>query len=137
MEPQLPQVNVAPETQPIQPDMGSVESDSISVEKVTQTPEIGRNGEMANTDLTGQVAAPVIMSSSVQPADDSRDDAATDDNPVVASDSNVIEKEWIDKVKQVVSSTKDNPYEQQNKVSKLMADYVLKRYGRKIGESSD
>lgn len=56
--------------------------------------------------------------------------------PVTASDGDLIEKEWIDKVKQIISSTSEDPHAQQREVSKLMADYVLKRTGRKIGKDN-
>ena len=54
--------------------------------------------------------------------------------PTSAADGNLIEKEWLDKVKQIISSTADDPHAQQKEISLLMADYVLKRTGRKIGE---
>lgn len=56
------------------------------------------------------------------------------DNPSTATDSNIIEKEWIDKVKKVINSTAEDPYVQQNEINLLMADYILKRTGRKIGK---
>lgn len=58
--------------------------------------------------------------------------AATDDNPLVAADDEVIEKEWVDKAKKIVDQTKDDPYRQEKEVSKLQADYLKKRYGKDI-----
>lgn len=52
--------------------------------------------------------------------------------PVIADDVDVIEKEWVDKAKSIVSSTKDNPHMQEKEVSKLQADYLMKRYGKKM-----
>lgn len=52
--------------------------------------------------------------------------------PVIADDVDVIEKEWVDKAKKIVSATKDDPHEQEKEVSRLQADYLLKRYGKKI-----
>lgn len=52
--------------------------------------------------------------------------------PAIADDVDVIEKEWVDKAKSIVSSTKDNPHLQEKEVSKLQADYLMKRYGKKM-----
>jgi hypothetical protein len=55
-----------------------------------------------------------------------------DENPVTASDEEVIEKEWVDKAKKIITQTKDDPYKQEKEVSKLQADYLKKRYGKDI-----
>lgn len=55
-----------------------------------------------------------------------------DDNPVTAADEEVIEKEWVDKAKKIITQTKDDPYKQEKEVSKLQADYLKKRYGKDI-----
>ncbi len=52
--------------------------------------------------------------------------------PLVADDVDVIEKEWVDKAKKIVSSTKDDPHHQEKQVSVLQADYMMKRYNKKI-----
>lgn len=55
-----------------------------------------------------------------------------DDNPVVARDEELIEKEWVDKAKKVVNQTKSDPYLQEKEVGKLQADYLKKRYGKEV-----
>lgn len=60
-----------------------------------------------------------------------------DNNPLVASDEDLIEKEWVDKAKKIVAQTKDDPYSQEKEVSRLQADYLKKRYGKEIKLSSD
>ena len=52
--------------------------------------------------------------------------------PLVADDVDVIEKEWVDKAKKIVSSTKEDPHAQEQQVSKLQADYLMKRYNKQI-----
>lgn len=54
------------------------------------------------------------------------------DSPAIADDVDVIEKEWVDKAKKIVSATRDDPYNQEKQVSKLQADYLMKRYGKHI-----
>lgn len=63
--------------------------------------------------------------------------AAADTNPSVASDDEVIEKEWVDKAKKIITETKDDPYKQEKEVSKLQADYLKKRYGKEVKLTND
>lgn len=65
------------------------------------------------------------------------DNTSPDDNsPVIADDVDVIEKEWVDKAKQIVNETKDDPYRQEEEVEKLQRDYLKKRYGKEIKSSN-
>jgi hypothetical protein len=103
------------------------------------SPEQARTAEQLAVDHAGHAplpTAPVVATTQTpvapQPvADASAPQTAT---PAVAADGNLIEKEWIDKVKQVISHTSDDPYAQQREISRLVADYVLKRTGRTIGK---
>lgn len=63
--------------------------------------------------------------------------AASDDLPLVAADDDLIEKEWVDKIKRVMAETKDDPYRREQEVKKLQVDYVRKRYGREIGKNDN
>ncbi len=63
------------------------------------------------------------------------DDAAV--NPMAANDDDVIEKEWVDRAKQVILQTKDNPFAREKAIGELQRDYLMKRYGRQIGSSDD
>lgn len=63
--------------------------------------------------------------------------ASSDDIPIVASDDDLIEKEWVDKAKKVIAETKDDPYRREREISKLQIEYIRRRYGREIGDSGD
>lgn len=52
--------------------------------------------------------------------------------PLVANDDDLIEKEWVDKAKQVLAITKDDPYRREQEVSKLQVEYLRKRYGKDL-----
>jgi len=58
-------------------------------------------------------------------------------NPVTADDVDVVEKEWVDRARQIVEQTKNDPYRQEEEVEKLQIDYMKKRYGRDIKAGSD
>jgi len=55
------------------------------------------------------------------------------DVPSVAADEDLIEKEWVDKAKKIISDTKEDPYTRDEEVSKLQVEYIKKRYGRSVG----
>lgn len=59
----------------------------------------------------------------------------TANSPVVAADEDVIEKEWVDKAKQIIATTKDNPHQRTEQVNQLQKDYLKKRYGKELGAS--
>jgi len=65
------------------------------------------------------------------------DDSQTQSYPLVAADEDLIEKEWVDKAKQVIAETKDDPYRREQEVKKLQIEYVQKRYGKAIGATDD
>ncbi|MBC7943416.1 hypothetical protein H7X68_02885 [Candidatus Saccharibacteria bacterium] len=57
------------------------------------------------------------------------------DTPIVANDDDLIEKEWVEKAKKIVAATRDDPYKREEAVNQLQKDYLMKRYGRVLGEA--
>lgn len=104
-------------------------------------PERGGSGEQAthSAGASGQpVVAPPAAPPQVQPVVQSQSSTTTDDDhPQIAEDVDVIEKEWVDKAKQIVDATKDDPRAQERKVSELQSVYLKKRYGKDIGVSEE
>lgn len=47
-------------------------------------------------------------------------------------DGDLIEKEWVDKAKQIVERTRDDPFRQSEELTVFKADYMKKRYGKTI-----
>ena len=68
---------------------------------------------------TQQTALPPRTAASVAP-------------PAVADDLDLIEKEWVEKAKKIVSNTHNDPYNQNKEMNKFKADYMKKRYGKDI-----
>jgi hypothetical protein len=52
--------------------------------------------------------------------------------PPEAEDSDLIEKEWVERAKQIVDHTRHDPHEQQKALSLMKADYMKKRYNRDV-----
>lgn len=63
-------------------------------------------------------------------ADSSTSDSTTVRSP--ADESDRIEKEWVDKAKNVIARTKDDPFEQKNEMSRMKAEYIQKRFNKTL-----
>ena len=50
----------------------------------------------------------------------------------VADDLDLIEKEWVDKAKTIVTQTRNDPYSQNKELNKFKATYMQKRYNKEI-----
>jgi len=145
MEPQLPSPRPSSEMGPVGPRGKESLTPIKSGEQVAKSapekePAKGESREHLPPPSGGDPAAP--MAPPLPPItptatdDDQVSSVATagddDDNPLVASDEDLIEKEWVDKAKKIVSETKTDPYMQEKEVSKLQADYLKKRYGKEV-----
>ena len=53
--------------------------------------------------------------------------------PLVAADEDLIEKEWVDKAKEIIEQTPDDPYTRTERVGELQRNYLQKRYGKVVG----
>lgn len=53
-----------------------------------------------------------------------------DDSP--AADTDRIEKEWVEKAKNIVAQSRDDPYKQKNQLDRVKADYIQKRFKKTI-----
>ena len=141
MNPELPQVNRTPEVQP--QNIGG----EYNVENTSLNPEVGRESEQSLGARVEQynnipVALPVDNTTTVQSQNDDQSAkqsgvVADDDTPLVAADEDLIEREWVDKVKKIIALTKDNPYERNRVIAQLQADYLKKRYNKTLGQNDD
>ena len=102
-------------------------------ERIERQGEAARAAAEASTPI---LPAPVMpVAAPAPPAPSPTTPLVDDDLPSVANDDDLIEKEWVDKAKKIIVQTKDDPYRREQEVSKLQADYLEKRYGRKLGVS--
>jgi hypothetical protein len=140
MEPKLPEANNRSEQAP------GVHDQYFEQPAVPFSPETGieRGVEQVEQRSEATPAAvnsmPILPPLQVAPAPTIAPTAnvsspTVDDNPIAASDDDLIEKEWVDKAKKIIMQTKDDPYRREQEVSKLQADYLRKRYGKELGSS--
>jgi ABC-type uncharacterized transport system involved in gliding motility auxiliary subunit len=84
--------------------------------------------------MTSVSQQPIVVQSTTTVSDNSNTNATV---PATAADEDLIEKEWVDQAKKVISSTRSDPHEQARLVAELMRDYIRKRYGKEVGKAPD
>jgi hypothetical protein len=136
MEPKLSSPNLGPERPSV--------SYGQNVERAPFefTPELGKEQQFENIEQRAEspieavqpILPPPVVVAAPQLQDSTTQTTAVDDTmPLVANDDDLIEREWVDKAKQIIVATKDDPYRREQEVGKLQADYLRKRYGRELG----
>jgi hypothetical protein len=74
----------------------------------------------AGARLTGQTGAqPVPVT--VQTSQD-----------LSADDADLIEKEWVERAKNIIAQTSHDPHLQNKEINKIKADYIRKRYNKDV-----
>ena len=123
--PEQPLAQYEPNTERM-PDLANPES---GVQKSAERYEQKSDGKPTTNDvgLASVLPTPVVSTSIIV------NNTTIGDTPLVANDDDLIEKEWVDKAKKIVSGTKDDPYQREESINKLQSDYQKKRYGRELG----
>ena len=82
------------------------------------------------------VSASATTPTQPQQSTKSDDQTLTPSSMMTAEDSDLIEKQWVQKAKAIVAKTQDDPYLQKKEMSKVKADYIQKRF-KKIVKTDD
>jgi nucleotide-binding universal stress UspA family protein len=138
MKPENTRAPIGPE-QVVVPATGGSERDI----PVLPTPEAGIETGAERVEQTAEAAARASDAAAtavpvIDPAINPVTVAPTtqdDGTPLVAADEDVIEKEWVDKAKKIITETKDDPHQRTARVNDLQKDYLQKRYGKVLGAS--
>lgn len=109
------------------------------------SPKSGEINPEIQTDNSRSAVATAIQddSSSVSTVSKDDDDSQSQDakstqkieagaSPEIADDIDLIEKEWVEKAKEIVNQTKDDPRQQNIALGKMKADYLKKRFNKTI-----
>jgi len=81
---------------------------------------------VANSPMTVPQSSPTQQSGTNQMS------PVTFESPKVADDVDLIEKEWIIKIKELLTRNRGNPYQKANDLSALKKEYLQKRYNKAI-----
>lgn len=131
--PETPNLNLPPPVgeQLPQPDSGA-----------DKAPEAGssRSAEQAPSPAEKKTAAAgpapaVPMPPMTDPGGATQSDVSSTSQQATApllDDTDLIEKEWVDKAKQIVERTRDDPHRQSEELTEVKADYMKKRYNKTI-----
>jgi hypothetical protein len=143
MEPKYSSPEVAPQGSGSSPEsLPQIPNPETTPEAPVWTPEQGQSSgaerapehaAQAQASMAAQAASPVTLPTPVPIANDDAAQAAADDTPAVAADEDLIEKEWVDKAKKIITDTRDDPAAREKQVGRLQADYLKKRYGKELG----
>lgn len=140
MNPELPAPQYNPESRD---GMAAQQGQSNEYGQSLQNPELAgertpeREQFMQNVDRESALAPPPVIPAApmpqVVPAPAAPQVAQDNSMPALANDDDLIEKEWVDKAKQIISQTRDDPYRREQEVNRLQAEYLKKRYGKELG----
>jgi len=75
-------------------------------------------GQQASSLLPGQIPAPAGQPAPL--------------TPPVKEDDGKLEAAWIEQTKQIIASTRDDPYKQSQALAALKIDYLQKRYNKTV-----
>jgi hypothetical protein len=133
MQPESSQPLGGPEQLPMPPTVGGERVPVLpspeggietGAERVEQTAEA--QAAAADAAATGAPIIPVAIPTT-------QANTPVISSPAVAADDDVIEKEWVDKAKEIIKGTADDPHQRTEKVNQLQKDYLKKRYGKELG----
>ncbi|HXR50149.1 MAG TPA: hypothetical protein VN778_03940 [Verrucomicrobiae bacterium] len=112
---------------------GAEANDQLVPEQApVSSPEQGRSAAQAAVAAIPAMPMPARANdpSATAPTDDSTTTKVA--TPPMADDSDLIEKEWVSKAKQIVERTREDPYQQSEQLTAVKADYMQKRYNKTI-----
>lgn len=109
------------------------ESQPATSEQAVNPPTATPAGQQALQSVSAQPAAPV--QGPAAPATPAPASNAT--NALIADDVDLIEKEWVVKAKAIVAQTKSDPYQQNQAMTQVKADYLKKRYNKDLKVSNE
>ncbi len=119
---------------PPQPEIGQVESEA-TLEAPVRTPEAGSNQPgIQQQPVAAPQPSPVLLQTVQAPQAPTNIivQSQTSDDGLTAADTDLIEKMWVDKAKDIVAKTADDPHTQKEEISKVKAEYLQKRFKKSI-----
>lgn len=127
--------NPAFELPPVKPEKAKMAGDQLPSYEVPQSSEHApapaeRSSQPSQGVPVAQSQQTSQPQASADPQQPSQAQATT--TPQVADDTDLIEKEWVEKAKEIVARTAKDPHRQNVEMSKFKADYVKKRYNKDL-----
>lgn len=134
MKPEIPTSSLGTEIPSVQYQAGAevgpnsnANKSELEVNAERQEQRSEANAIIADVGLTTVIPTPVTNAPTVA------QDTTFQSSPMVANDDDLIEKEWVDRAKKIVTETQNDPKQRDDRISGLKVDYVKKRFGRELG----
>lgn len=132
---ELPPLPTEETTSNTVPSLEHQSQDTVAERQGAQALEAGVS---RTNPLQQQVAQAAPLQQTALPPQQSTTQPALDpQTPIIADDSDLIEKEWVLKAKEIVARTKHDPYQQNKEVERIKADYMKKRYNKDVRITDD
>src|SRR5688572_29084483 len=131
MNPNTPQTSFELPT----PQTSGNEQNRVKGESMPSQPEVASQAPMQGMPAFPQAPSLPQQPLAQQPIDPMAPHAQSTTSipmPTTADDNDLIEKEWVEKAKQIVAATREDPYAQTKEISRFKADYLKKRYNKDI-----
>jgi len=110
--------------------IGTMEGGEAPKESVAE--KVGETEGGVQQGMPAQPAMPVAVDDE-QAGTDQVGDIQNDLVNLTTRDSESIEKEWVNKVQDIVKETRDDPRRREDEVFEVKKNFIFKRFGRKIG----
>lgn len=114
------------------PQMEVPRTEVVSEVQTAQAIETGAPAQPLQSVQGAEVQSPLPQTMGAVPVA-----ASAGQLPGIADDTDLIEKEWVEKAKEIVARTKHDPYQQNKEVERMKADYMKKRYNKDIRVTED
>lgn len=119
------------ETREFEPGQISPEQDRTmgfeGTKEILPAPAVVSNSTSSTAPLISSMPVPMTQPIASSGADDH----------LIADDVDVIEKEWVERAKQVIKLTSHDPHLETKELSKLKATYIKKRFNKDIPLAAD
>ena len=111
---------------------GNIENPLVPIETGSSAVESAAGTARPAAPVPATIPLPVTPSATHGPVDLPTVPTITGGVQAAADDSDLIEKEWVNKAKQIVERTREDPREQSKELTVFKADYMQKRYNKTI-----
>ncbi len=112
---------------------GNIESAPDQAPEQLPNPELPSPSAPAPAQVaTADPAAIAVPAQPINPVADNSQPVQPKTSGLPAEDADLIEKQWVTKAKQIVEQTKNDPFVQNQEISKVKAEYISKRFNKQI-----
>lgn len=107
-------------------------SNNDNYENLVSNKELDKNSKSTPNLQPSSSTQISLVQTSTAAASSITDDTTHYDSTSKAEDVDIIEKEWVNKAKNIVNSTRNDPRQQNKEIAKLKKIYLEKRFNKTL-----